>query len=145
MLCSWNALVFSNWIEITYSDSLRYQTLGSSCIIRGRPCGSANQASGPASKRRTVDGPFSLLGTALSRGPDSTSGQTNFVIYGPRSLFRNCGCQVRVVSGDKTPVRRQAMDIRNPASTADTRNPVSSANVMGHPLHPILITLPIGL
>jgi len=28
---------------------------------------------------------------------------------------------------------------------ADTRNPVSSANFMGHPLHPILITLPIGL
>jgi uncharacterized membrane protein len=28
---------------------------------------------------------------------------------------------------------------------ADTRNPVSSANLMGHPLHPILITLPIGL
>src|SRR5215211_7129756 len=27
----------------------------------------------------------------------------------------------------------------------DTRNPVSSANLMGHPLHPILITLPIGL
>ena len=27
----------------------------------------------------------------------------------------------------------------------DTRNPVSSANVMGHPLHPILVTLPIGL
>src|SRR4051794_206492 len=26
-----------------------------------------------------------------------------------------------------------------------TRNPVSSANIMGHPLHPILITLPIGL
>jgi uncharacterized membrane protein len=26
-----------------------------------------------------------------------------------------------------------------------TRNPVSSANVLGHPLHPILITLPIGL
>jgi uncharacterized membrane protein len=26
-----------------------------------------------------------------------------------------------------------------------TRNPVSSANLMGHPLHPILITLPIGL
>ena len=26
-----------------------------------------------------------------------------------------------------------------------TRNPVSSANVMGHPMHPILITLPIGL
>jgi uncharacterized membrane protein len=25
-----------------------------------------------------------------------------------------------------------------------TRNPVSSANVMGHPMHPILITLPIG-
>lgn len=25
-----------------------------------------------------------------------------------------------------------------------TRNPVSSANFMGHPLHPILITLPIG-
>jgi uncharacterized membrane protein len=24
------------------------------------------------------------------------------------------------------------------------RNPVSSANLMGHPLHPILITLPIG-
>jgi uncharacterized membrane protein len=28
---------------------------------------------------------------------------------------------------------------------SDTRNPVSSANLMGHPLHPILITLPIGL
>lgn len=28
---------------------------------------------------------------------------------------------------------------------ADTRNPVSSANLMGHPLHPILVTLPIGL
>jgi uncharacterized membrane protein len=27
----------------------------------------------------------------------------------------------------------------------ETRNPVSSANLMGHPLHPILITLPIGL
>lgn len=27
----------------------------------------------------------------------------------------------------------------------DTRNPVSSANVMGHPMHPILVTLPIGL
>lgn len=26
-----------------------------------------------------------------------------------------------------------------------TRNPVSSANIMGHPMHPILITLPIGL
>ena len=26
-----------------------------------------------------------------------------------------------------------------------TRNPVSSANLMGHPLHPLLITLPIGL
>lgn len=26
-----------------------------------------------------------------------------------------------------------------------TRNPVSSANIMGHPIHPILITLPIGL
>ena len=26
-----------------------------------------------------------------------------------------------------------------------TRNPVSTANLMGHPLHPILITLPIGL
>ena len=25
-----------------------------------------------------------------------------------------------------------------------SRNPVSTANVMGHPLHPILITLPIG-
>ena len=25
-----------------------------------------------------------------------------------------------------------------------TRNPVSSANFLGHPLHPILITLPIG-
>ena len=37
------------------------------------------------------------------------------------------------------------MDTRNPASTAETRNPVSTANVMGHPLHPILITLPIGL
>ena len=29
--------------------------------------------------------------------------------------------------------------------TYNTRNPVSSANVMGHPVHPILITLPIGL
>jgi len=28
---------------------------------------------------------------------------------------------------------------------AETRNPVSSANLMGHPLHPILVTLPIGL
>src|SRR5262245_46977269 len=28
---------------------------------------------------------------------------------------------------------------------ADTHNPVSSANVMGHPVHPILVTLPIGL
>jgi uncharacterized membrane protein len=27
----------------------------------------------------------------------------------------------------------------------NTRNPVSSANFMGHPIHPILITLPIGL
>ena len=27
----------------------------------------------------------------------------------------------------------------------DTLNPVSSANLAGHPLHPILITLPIGL
>jgi uncharacterized membrane protein len=27
----------------------------------------------------------------------------------------------------------------------DTRNPVSSANIAGHPIHPILITLPIGL
>src|SRR5262245_20847418 len=27
----------------------------------------------------------------------------------------------------------------------NTRNPVSTANVAGHPLHPILITLPIGL
>jgi len=26
-----------------------------------------------------------------------------------------------------------------------TRNPVSTANFMGHPLHPILVTLPIGL
>ena len=26
-----------------------------------------------------------------------------------------------------------------------TRNPVSPANLFGHPLHPILITLPIGL
>jgi len=30
-------------------------------------------------------------------------------------------------------------------ATADTRNPVSSANVAGHPIHPILITLPIGM
>lgn len=30
-------------------------------------------------------------------------------------------------------------------ATPQTRNPVSSANVMGHPMHPILITLPIGL
>ena len=27
----------------------------------------------------------------------------------------------------------------------EKRNPVSSANVIGHPMHPILITLPIGL
>jgi uncharacterized membrane protein len=27
----------------------------------------------------------------------------------------------------------------------ETRNPVSSANLVGHPIHPILITLPIGL
>jgi uncharacterized membrane protein len=27
----------------------------------------------------------------------------------------------------------------------ETRNPASSANLMGHPIHPILITLPIGL
>jgi len=26
-----------------------------------------------------------------------------------------------------------------------TRNPVSTANISGHPVHPILITLPIGL
>ena len=26
-----------------------------------------------------------------------------------------------------------------------TRNPVSSANLAGHPLHPLLITVPIGL
>jgi uncharacterized membrane protein len=26
-----------------------------------------------------------------------------------------------------------------------TRNPVSTANIAGHPIHPILITLPIGL
>ena len=30
-------------------------------------------------------------------------------------------------------------------ATINTRNPVSSANFMGHPIHPILITLPIGL
>ena len=30
-------------------------------------------------------------------------------------------------------------------ATPQTRNPVSSANVAGHPMHPILITLPIGL
>jgi uncharacterized membrane protein len=30
-------------------------------------------------------------------------------------------------------------------ATINTRNPVSSANVMGHPVHPILVTLPIGL
>jgi uncharacterized membrane protein len=29
-------------------------------------------------------------------------------------------------------------------ATMETRNPVSSANLMGHPMHPILITLPIG-
>lgn len=29
-------------------------------------------------------------------------------------------------------------------ATPQTRNPVSSANLAGHPLHPILITLPIG-
>src|SRR6187549_2620345 len=28
---------------------------------------------------------------------------------------------------------------------AESKNPVSTANLMGHPLHPILITLPIGL
>ena len=31
------------------------------------------------------------------------------------------------------------MDARNPANAADTRNPVSTANVLGHPLHPILV------
>src|SRR4051794_21810618 len=46
---------------------------------------------------------------------------------------------------DEKPIRRPVMDARNPASAADTRNPVSTANLMGHPLHPILITLPIGL
>jgi uncharacterized membrane protein len=30
------------------------------------------------------------------------------------------------------------------AMQMQTRNPVSSANVLGHPMHPILITLPIG-
>ena len=30
-------------------------------------------------------------------------------------------------------------------ATINTRNPVSSANVMGHPIQPILVTLPIGL
>jgi uncharacterized membrane protein len=30
-------------------------------------------------------------------------------------------------------------------ATPQTRNPVSSANLMGHPLHPMLITAPIGL
>jgi len=30
-------------------------------------------------------------------------------------------------------------------ATVNTHNPVSSANVMGHPIHPILVTLPIGL
>ncbi|HKF92993.1 MAG TPA: DUF2231 domain-containing protein, partial [Gammaproteobacteria bacterium] len=29
--------------------------------------------------------------------------------------------------------------------TMQTRNPVSSANLGGHPMHPMLITLPIGL
>ena len=29
-------------------------------------------------------------------------------------------------------------------ATMQTRNPVSSANIRGHPMHPILITLPIG-
>jgi uncharacterized membrane protein len=29
-------------------------------------------------------------------------------------------------------------------ATALSRNPVSSANVAGHPLHPMLVTLPIG-
>lgn len=29
--------------------------------------------------------------------------------------------------------------------TTQTRNPVSSANLAGHPMHPMLITLPIGL
>lgn len=29
--------------------------------------------------------------------------------------------------------------------TPQTHNPVSTANLMGHPLHPILVTLPIGL
>jgi len=34
--------------------------------------------------------------------------------------------------------------VENAMPTANTRNPVSSANIAGHPLHPILITLPIG-
>src|SRR5438874_6169205 len=29
-------------------------------------------------------------------------------------------------------------------ATVQTRNPCSSANLAGHPLHPMLITLPIG-
>jgi uncharacterized membrane protein len=33
---------------------------------------------------------------------------------------------------------------RTPEAIMETRNPVSSANLMGHPMHPILITLPIG-
>lgn len=30
-------------------------------------------------------------------------------------------------------------------ATPNTRNPVSSANLMGHPVHPMLVTIPIGL
>src|SRR5262245_2793844 len=32
-----------------------------------------------------------------------------------------------------------------PTAAPATRNPVSTANLAGHPLHPILVTLPIGL
>src|SRR5262245_66643873 len=32
-----------------------------------------------------------------------------------------------------------------PMATPQTHNPVSSANLMGHPLHPMLVMLPIGL
>ena len=34
---------------------------------------------------------------------------------------------------------------RYPAEPVPTSNPVSTANLAGHPLHPILVTLPIGL
>jgi uncharacterized membrane protein len=39
----------------------------------------------------------------------------------------------------------QTKNIPEATMSMQTRNPVSSVNIAGHPVHPILITLPIGL